>query len=106
MGRLNGGLIPAMQTGGAVGAEAAPLNAQTAANTNNISINVNVGGGEGGSGQGASSSTGNQNASEQSNEDRATQGKELGEKIRGAVLEVIQTEQRLGGSLSSSARKP
>jgi hypothetical protein len=106
MGRLNGGLIPAMQTGGAVGAEAAPLNAQTSANTNNISINVNVGGGEGGSGQGASSSTGNQNASEQSNEDRATQGKELGEKIRGAVLEVIQTEQRLGGSLSSSARKP
>jgi len=104
MGRLNGGLIPAMQTGGVVGPEAAPLNTQTAANTNNISINVSVGGG-GGGGQGASESTGNVNASEQSNTDQATQGKELSERIRSAVVEVIQQEQRLGGSLSKNSRQ-
>ena len=104
MGRLNGGLIPAMQTGGVVGPEAAPLNTQTAANTNNISINVSVGGGGGGS-QGASESTGNVNASEQSNVDQATQGKELSERIRSAVVEVIQQEQRLGGSLSKNSRQ-
>ena len=91
-----------MQTGGMVGAESAPLNAQTAANTNNISINVNVGGG---TGQADAGSTGNANSNEQSNVDQATQGKELSEKIRSAVLEVIQQEQRLGGSLSQSNRR-
>ena len=101
MGRLNGGLIPTMQAGG--GVEAAPLNAQTGANTNNISINVSVGG-SGSSGQGASESAGNANASEQSNVDQATQGKEMAERIRSAVLEVIGQEQRLGGSLSKKSR--
>ncbi len=104
MGRLNGGLIPTMQTGGMVGAESAPLNAQTAANTNNISINVTVGGGGSGGGQGGTAGTGNENASQRTNVDQATQGKELSERIRGAVLEVIQQEQRLGGSLSRSSR--
>jgi TP901 family phage tail tape measure protein len=101
MGRLNGGVIPTMQAGG--GVEAAPLNAQTGANTNNISINVSVGG-SGSSGQGASESAGNANASEQSNVDQATQGKEMAERIRSAVLEVIGQEQRLGGSLSKKSR--
>ena len=104
MGRLNGGLIPTMQAGGMVGAESAPLNAQTAANTNNISINVTVGGGGSGGGQGGTTGTGNENASQRTNVDQATQGKELSERIRGAVLEVIQQEQRLGGSLSRSSR--
>ena len=36
---------------------------------------------------------------------KKTQGKELSERIRGAVLEVIQQEQRLGGSLSQSSRQ-
>ena len=90
-----------MQAGG--GVEAAPLNAQTGANTNNISINVSVGG-SGSSGQGASESAGNANASEQSNVDQATQGKEMAERIRSAVLEVIGQEQRLGGSLSKKSR--
>ena len=101
MGRLNGGVIPTMQAGG--GVEAAPLNAQTGANTNNISINVSVGG-SGSSGQGASESAGNANASEQSNVDQATKGKEMAERIRSAVLEVIGQEQRLGGSLSKKSR--
>ena len=108
MGRLNGGVIPRMQAGGPVagGAAAAPLNTQSAANTNNISINVSVGGGgASGGGQGGSQSTGNKNADQQSNEDKATQGKELSEKIRSAVVDVIAQEQRLGGSLSKSARQ-
>ena len=101
MGRLNGGLIPTMQAGGPV--TPAPLNSQTGANTNNISISVNTGGG-GGTGQGGSQSTGNASASQQSNVDQATQGKELAERIRAAVLEVVSKEQRLGGSLSKHSR--
>ena len=101
MGRLNGGLIPTMQAGGPV--TPAPLNSQTGANTNNISISVNTGGG-GGTGQGGSQSTGNASASQQSNVDQATQGKELAERIRAAVLEVVSTEQRIGGSLSKHSR--
>jgi len=101
MGRLNGGLIPTMQAGGPVAP--APLNSQTGANTNNISISVNTGGG-GGTGQGGSQSTGNASASQQSNVDQATQGKELAERIRAAVLEVVSKEQRLGGSLSKHSR--
>ena len=85
-----------------VGPQAAPLNNQTGANTNNISINVNVGGA--GSNQG-SDNTGNKNANEESNRDRATEGKELSERIRAAVLQVIQDEQRLGGSLSKTSRQ-
>jgi TP901 family phage tail tape measure protein len=104
MGRLNGGLIPGMQAGGAVGgASAAPLSTQTAANTNNISINVSVGGG--GSNQGGSASTGNVNADQESNRDQATEARDLSERIRGAVLEVISQEQRLGGSLSKNSRQ-
>ena len=103
MGRLNGGLIPTMQTGGMVGgAAAAPLSTQSAANTNNISIHVNVGGGGGGQG---STATGNENADQQSNTDKATQGKELSERIRAAVIDVITQEQRIGGSLSKTARQ-
>ena len=104
MGRLNGGLIPSMQAGGAVGGAPAPLNTQTGANTNNISINVNMGGGGGAAGQGASDSSGNANASEQSNVDQSTRAKELGERIRSSVLQVITEEQRLGGSLSKKSR--
>jgi len=94
-----------MQAGG--GVEAAPLNAQTGANTNNISINVSVGGGagEGSTSQGASDSSGNANASQQSNVDEATKAKAMSERIRAAVLEVIGQEQRLGGSLSKNARQ-
>jgi hypothetical protein len=104
MGRLNGGLIPGMQAGGAVGgAAAAPLNTQTGANTNNISINVSVGGGN--TQQGGSASTGNVNADQESNRDQATEAKNLSERIRGAVLDVISQEQRLGGSLSKNSRR-
>ena len=102
MGRLNGGVVPGYQVGGSVGAEAPPLNNQTGANTNNISINVSVGGG--GSGQGASDSSGNPNADEQTNQDKATEGKALSDRIKSAVLQVIADEQRLGGSLSRTRR--
>ena len=74
------------------------------ATTNNISINVSVGGGGGQTQQGAGGA-GNQNADQASNKDDATQGKELGEKIRAKVLEVISEEQRLGGSLSKTKRQ-
>jgi hypothetical protein len=102
MGRLNGGVVPGYQVGGSVGAEAPPLNNQTGANTNNISINVSVGGG--GSGQGASGGSGNPNADEQTNQDKATEGKGLSDRIKSAVLQVIADEQRLGGSLSRTRR--
>jgi hypothetical protein len=102
MGRLNGGVVPGYQVGGSVGAEAPPLNNQTGANTNNISINVSVGGG--GSGQGASGGSGNPNADEQTNQDKATEGKALSDRIKSAVLQVIADEQRLGGSLSRTRR--
>jgi len=99
MGRLNGGVIPTMQAGGGVGgASTPPLNTSTATNTNNISINVNLGGGSGGA-QSGSGGTGNVNADQESNRDQATEAKDLSERIRGAVLEVISQEQRLGGSL-------
>jgi hypothetical protein len=74
------------------------LNTSTATNTNNISINVNLGGGSGGA-QSGSGGTGNVNADQESNRDQATEAKDLSERIRGAVLEVISQEQRLGGSL-------
>jgi hypothetical protein len=106
MGRLNGGVVPGFQEGGPVGGapSAMPLNAQTGATTNNISINVSVGS-SGQQQQGSTNTGGNANADQQSNRDDATQGKELSEKIRAKVLEVISEEQRLGGSLSKTARK-
>ena len=106
MGRLNGGVIPGFQEGGPVGggANTAPLSSGMGATTNNISINVSVGGGGGQTQQGAGGA-GNQNADQASNKDDATQGKELGEKIRAKVLEVISEEQRLGGSLSKTKRQ-
>jgi len=103
MGRLNGGLIPTMQTGGAVGASqtTAPLSGQSGATTNNISINVNMGGGQGGSG----TSQGNKNADKQSGDTNGSNGKDMAERIRAAVLQVIQEEQRIGGSLSQDKRQ-
>jgi hypothetical protein len=103
MGRLNGGLVPGFQGGGSVGAESpAPLNAQSATNTNNISINISMGGD--GSGNKAGTAEGNENANLESNKDDKTKGKELSERIRSAVVEVIAEEQRVGGSLSSTGR--
>jgi len=103
MGRLNGGLIPGFQGGGSVGAESpAPLNAQSATNTNNISINISMGGE--GSGNKSGTADGNQNANLESNNDDKTKGKDLSERIRAAVVEVIAEEQRVGGSLSSTGR--
>ena len=106
MGRLNGGVVPGFQEGGLVGGgpSAMPLNAQTGATTNNISINVSVGSG-GQQQQGSTNTGGNANADQESNQDDATKGKDLSEKIRAKVLEVISEEQRLGGSLSKTARK-
>jgi hypothetical protein len=103
MGRLNGGLVPGFQGGGSVGPESpAPLNAQNATNTNNISINISMGGG--GSGNKAATAEGNENANLESNKDDKTKGKELSERIRAAVVKVIAEEQRVGGSLSGTAK--
>jgi hypothetical protein len=103
MGRLNGGLIPGFQGGGSVGAESpAPLNAQSANNTNNISINISMGGD--GSGNKAGTAEGNENANLEGNKDDKTKSKELSERIRSAVVKVIAEEQRVGGSLSSTGK--
>jgi len=103
MGRLNGGLIPGFQGGGSVGPESpAPLNAQSATNTNNISINISMGG-EGG-GNKAGTAEGNENANLESTKDDKTKGKELSERIRAAVVQVISEEQRVGGSLASTGK--
>lgn len=103
MGRLNGGLIPAMQAGGAVGAAGtAPISNQTASNTNNISININTGGSGAGSGE---SAEGNANANDQSTSDSDTTGQSLAQKIKSVVMDVITEEQRLGGSLARDKRK-
>ncbi len=103
MGRLNGGLIPAMQAGGAVGAAGtAPISNQTASNTNNISININTGGSGAGSGE---SAEGNANANDQSTSDSDATGQSLAQKIKSVVMDVITEEQRLGGSLARDKRK-
>ena len=103
MGRLNGGLIPGFQGGGSVGPESpTPLNAQSATNTNNISINISMGG-EGG-GSKAGTAEGNENANLESTKDDKTKGKELSERIRAAVVQVISEEQRVGGSLTSTGK--
>ena len=103
MGRLNGGLIPAMQAGGAVGAAGtAPISNQTASNTNNISININTGGSGAGSGE---SAEGNANANDQSTFDSDATGQSLAQRIKSVVMDVITEEQRLGGSLARDKRK-
>ena len=103
MGRLNGGLITAMPTGGSIGAgqTVAPLSGQSGSTTNNISINVNTGGG----GSSAGDAQGNANADKQSGDSSGSQAKAMSERIKAAVLQVIHEEQRVGGSLSKDKRQ-
>ena len=103
MGRLNGGLIPRMQNGGSIGAgqTVPPLSGQSGSTTNNISINVSTGGGNQNR---TADSQGNMNADKQSGDTSGDDAKNLAERIRAAVIQVIQEEQRLGGSLNKNTR--
>jgi len=57
-----------------------------------------------GKGNKAGTGEGNENANLESNKDDQTKSKELGERIRAAVVQVIAEEQRVGGSLSGTGK--
>jgi len=95
MSRINGGYIPGYQEGGSVAESAQKLGSSDSSNTNNISININMGS----SGEGSSSTDGNQQSG---SNDQKTKAKDLSERIKSVVLQVINEEQRTGGSLSKT----
>jgi len=102
MSRLNGGYIPAYQSGGSVAeSPASTLGAMSGGNTNNINISINMGNGGSGSGEQSSSKSGN----DQTGGDQSSNAEELSKRIEAAVVKVIQKEQRVGGLLSESGRK-
>lgn len=103
MNRLNGGYIPAYQSGGSVAeSPASTLGSMGGANTNNISININMGQSGGGSSEGGStSSLGNR----QDGGDQSSNAQEFSKRIESAVVKVIQKEQRVGGLLTEGGRK-
>ena len=71
---------------------------------NNISINIDLGGDNTSAGSGASQTAiGNTGAPS-----KATTGdaKALSEKIKSQVLKILTEEQRVGGALSPTARRP
>ena len=73
-------------------------------NTNNISINIGLGGDNGSPGSGASQTdTGNTGAPSKAT---TADAKALTEKIKSQVLKILTEEQRVGGTLSPSARRP
>jgi hypothetical protein len=106
-----GGSVSAQrfQTGGAVGrygvrgfqgggsVSVNPLSSSS--NVNNINISVNTGGNSSGNTEGNTRSV-------VGTSDEGTQAKELSEKIKARVIAVISEEQRVGGLLSPTRRKP
>jgi len=93
------------QGGGSVPVAGGPSALGGGGNTNNISINIDLGGNATGGGTGGSQGpTGNSGAAAAESQNPAD-AKALGEKIKSQVLKVIAQEQRVGGSLSPSARK-
>lgn len=103
MNRLNGGYIPAYQSGGSVAeSPASTLGSMGGANTNNISININMGQSGGSASEGGStSSLGNR----QDGGDQSSNAEEFSKRIESAVVKVIQKEQRVGGLLTDGGRK-
>ena len=106
-----GGAVSAQrfQTGGAVGrygvrgfqgggsVSVNPLSSSS--NVNNINISVNTGGNSSGNNEGNSKSV-------VGTSDEGSQAKELSEKIKARVIAVIAEEQRVGGLLSPTRRRP
>jgi len=93
------------QGGGSVPVAGGPSALGGGGNTNNISINIDLGGNATGGGTGGSQGpTGNSGAAAAESQNPAD-AKALSEKIKSQVLKVIAQEQRVGGSLSPSARK-
>lgn len=102
MSRLNGGYIPAYQSGGSVAeSPASSLGTMSGGNTNNINISINMGNGGSGSGEQSSSKSGN----DQGGGDESSNAEELSKRIEAAVVKVIQKEQRVGGLLTEGGRK-
>jgi len=94
MSRINGGYIPGYQEGGSVAESAQKLGSSDSSNTNNINISINMGSGE------TSSDTSSSGNHQGGSTDEKTKAKNLSERIKGVVLQVLQEEQRAGGSLS------
>jgi hypothetical protein len=95
MNRINGGYIPGYQEGGSVAESAEKLGSSDSTNTNNINISINMGSG----GEGSGGSQGNEQSG---SDDQKTKAKDLSERIKSVVLQVINEEQRTGGSLSKT----
>ena len=71
---------------------------------NNISINIGLGGDNASAGSGASqTAVGNTGASSQAS---TADAKALSAKIKSSVLKILTEEQRVGGALSPTARRP
>jgi len=96
MSRINGGYIPGYQSGGSVAESAEKLGSSNSSNTNNINISINMG-------SGSNESEGGSEGNDQSGtSDEKTKAKDLSEKVKTVVLQVINEEQRAGGSLSKT----
>jgi hypothetical protein len=96
MSRINGGYIPGYQSGGSVAESAEKLGSSNSSNTNNINISINMG-------SGSNESEGGSEGNDQSGtSDEKTKAKDLSEKVKTVVLQVINEEQRTGGSLSKT----
>jgi hypothetical protein len=112
IGRQSGGSIGGnvarryglFQGGGTVPVSSGAPSLGGSTNTNNISINIDLGGDNTSAGSGASQTAiGNTGAPS-----KATTGdaKALSEKIKSQVLKILTEEQRVGGALSPTARRP
>jgi len=92
------------QGGGTVPVSSGAPSLGGSTNTNNISINIGLGGDNESPGSGASqTATGNTGAPSKAN---TADAKALSEKIKSQVLKILTEEQRVGGTLSPSARRP
>ena len=92
------------QGGGTVPVSSGAPSLGGSTNTNNISINIGLGGDNESPGSGASqTATGNTGAPSKAN---TADAKALSQKIKSQVLKILTEEQRVGGILSPSARRP
>jgi hypothetical protein len=112
IGRQTGGLVGSTvrryglyQGGGSVPVAGGASALGGGGNTNNISINIDLGGNTTGGGTGGSQGPTGNTGTPQAEGQNPADAKALGEKIKSQVLKVIAQEQRVGGSLSPSARK-